>query len=304
MREHRVIRHAVVVLALTLAAFGFGTQAASANDRDHRVPRLVVLGDSFAAGVGNLPYRNASACKTSNAAYGPLLAAEGRVRLQAFPACSGATTVDVWTTGPLQQPPQINSITAATDIVTVGALGNDFHVSQIEALCVIGDCSQSNPLVQQVIASIPVAGPRLLDNLYTRISAVPGFHGRVLAIGYPNPFPGPDRVVGPHCPYMTTAELTTAQTITDLFNRQIKQAAKRHGFTYVSVTRLFRGHDMCGNSTAFYTPGPPFPSPDPEGAVHPNVLGQQLLAKATGAALGCVGAHHDGEKNDDGSELG
>jgi lysophospholipase L1-like esterase len=194
----------------------------------------------------------------------------------------------------LHRPAQINRITAATDVVTVGALGNDFHVSQIEGLCIIGDCSESNPLVQQVIASIPVAAPGLLDKLYNQISAVPGFHGRVLAIGYPNPFPGPHGVVGANCPYMTAAELNTAQTITGLFNTQIEQAAKRHGFTYVSVTRLFRGHDMCGNSTAFYTPGPPSPSQDPEGAVHPNVLGQQLLAKAIAAKLGCRGSDDDG----------
>jgi lysophospholipase L1-like esterase len=290
MRDQRTSkfrRHLVLVVAFAVAGLGFTGQAAADDGDHHARPNLVALGDSFAAGVGNVPYRDSSACKTSDAAYGPLLAAEGKVRLQAFPACSGATTVDVWTTGPLGHPAQINSITSATNIVTVQALGNDFHVSQIEGLCVISDCSASNPLVQQVIASIPVAAPGLLDALYTKISAVPGFHGRVLAIGYPNPFPRPHHAVGTNCPYMTAGELTTAQTITNLFNSQIRQAAKRHGFTYVPVNRLFRGHDMCGNSTAFYTPGPPSPSADPEGAVHPNVLGQRLLAKAVAAKLGC-----------------
>ena len=84
----------------------------------------------------------------------------------------------VWKTGQNGEPPQIDHITARTDVVTVQALGNDVNVSQLEGLCIFGDCSAATASMVQAIGR---SGPRLLDALYDHIVRRPGFTGKVIA---------------------------------------------------------------------------------------------------------------------------
>ncbi len=133
----RVLRRAAIAAGIVTLLLGVTAPSAYADrGKGHHLPNLVVLGDSFASGVGNPPYVPPdNPCKRSNNAYGPLLEAQGLVKLQAFVACSGATTNQVWGPGPNGETPQIDSITMDTDVVTVQALGNDFAVGAIERLC-------------------------------------------------------------------------------------------------------------------------------------------------------------------------
>lgn len=303
----RFLRRISVGLVLLLAiAVSAGPHAAaqSASPWQLHRPNVVVLGDSFAAGVGNLPYdTNSAACKRSQAAYGPLLARSGLVTLQAFVACSGATTTQVSGPGPNREPAQIDAITSATDIVTVQALGNDFYVGAIEGLCFAPqaelNCSLDShfppgtPLegktVGEVVASIPVLGPKLLDNLYDQISKKlkDNRRAKVIVVGYPN-------IVGNggiYCPGLTSAEVVTAKTMVANLNKVLRDAAQRHHFRFAAVDSLFRGHDGCGLLPAIYPPLPPEPmyippaSPDGGGALHPNQFGQALYAAAVGKRL-------------------
>jgi lysophospholipase L1-like esterase len=242
---------------------------------------LVVLGDSFASGVGNLPYDDGSAnCKRSAAAYGPLLDRYGVVTLQAFAACSGARTTDILGTGGNPtQPPQIGSVTDATDVVTVQALGNDFQIARIEPVCVVDDCSRL-PLLQEMIDAVPVQAPPLLDGLYDAI-AERAPRATVIAVGYPYLF---DPAGGPQCPYMNASELAAVTELTDRLNKAIRDAAAEHGFRFAATDRAFAGHDVCSTSPWIYSPVPasgPFPSsadPDGQGGLHPNRIGQAVHA--------------------------
>ena len=294
-----LIRRIAVIGTLILASIGLlPTASADSAWHDHS-HSLVVIGDSYASGVGNVPYIDpVLPCKRSPIAYGPLLARARSLTLT-FVACSGAKTVDLLV-DPNGGQPQIDSVNQNTDIVTVQALGNDFFASTLERLCIQAECAPATPLppspvgeyppgttVQDVIDSIPVKAPALLDSLYDAIKQRSGGDANVIAPGYPDPFPAPNGRVGPFCPFMSPVELGVAQDFIAALDKQIRKAANRHGFHYASVMSAFAGHDMCGTSPAFFTLGPISRAPvaDPQGVLHPNALGQQLYATAIGARV-------------------
>jgi len=307
--RQQIVRPSAILLILLLALAGLGTTTAAAHSgatQSANLPRpnLVVLGDSFAAGVGIEPYIEGTqtTCKRSEAAYGPQLNRWGLVdfEAQSFVACSGATTEEVWGPGLAgdenqPQPPQIDSLTRDTDLVTIGALGNNFHFGDISALCLLAECSRDKDLVPpdlglppsgitvgQVLDSIPLLAPGQLDTLYQAIKGKLRPGAKVLVVEYAAPFPRVDSNVGPLCPYMTADELAVAQQFTDALNTQLRKAAARHGFRYVSTGTLFRGHDVCGFLPAFFQPGT---VADLDGTLHPNQLGQTLYAVAVAKRL-------------------
>jgi hypothetical protein len=294
----QVLRRIAVATALALVGVGLTSPAAfGQSPRSYHPPNLVVLGDSFASGVGNTPYIVESGkCKRSNSAYGPLLASFHVVTLQAFVACSGATTTQVLGTGPNgTEAPQIDSIARDTDVVTVQALGNDFFVGEILFICLTTECAPSTVLkdghtVQQTIDSIPALGKVRLDALYGSIKEKMedvGSDARVIVTDYPSLFgQGGGICTG----IISPTELGVAQQFVDYLNRAIKDAAQRNGFRLAAVSSLFKRHDVCGSSPAIYLPLPPgrFPAssdPDGGGVLHPNRFGQALYAAAIGRQL-------------------
>lgn len=304
-RRYRFIRRIAAAAVMVLLCLGpaIPQAAAHAPQRFHSLD-LVVLGDSFASGVGNVPYRDASKCNQSNDAFGPLLARTRLVTLQAFVACSGATTAQVWGSGPNGEPPQIDSITSETDAVAVLALGNDFYVGAIEALCfrpdVIRNCTvdtsfpSDHPLsgltIGAIISSITEDGPDKLDQLYDRIDQkLRDVHStaRVITPDYPN-------IVGnggPFCPGVSAEEVIFTASMVNALSVVIRDAARDHGYRHAPVGPLFRGHDACRGWLGIYPPLPPsfgFPaSQDPTGggALHPNRFGQTLYAAAVAKRL-------------------
>jgi hypothetical protein len=266
--------------------------------------------------VGNTPYQTGTelTCKRSDAAYGELLQDWGLVNLQASAACSGATTAQVsgpGSAGGVAQPPQIDSITADTDLVTVQALGNDFYFGGISGLCITADCSSdaavlppgvdpnypAGATVGDILASIPVRSPALLAGLYGAIGQRihdSGSKAKIIVVEYADPYPPPSRQPGPFCPAqglgnMTSAELATAQNFTTALNRQLDLAAGLLHLRTAKPAPLVRGLDVCGFTPAFWrpgSPGGPGVSADYPGAfLHPNQLGQTLFAAAVAARL-------------------
>lgn len=297
MRRRRWTRLLLgAALVATAIVAGPGAPVAAAARPSHHAPLdLVVLGDSFASGVGNTPYLPYSGeCKRSKAAYGPTLARLDGVRLQAFVACSGATTTEVSGIGPNKERPQINSINRRTDVVTVQALGNNYFFSEISAICLKGECTPTTPLtngktIKEVIDSIPETGPRLLDALYRKIHhrlRTTGSHARVIVTDYPSLFGDGGGVCST---VMTPGELMIAEQMVTALDRVIKDAARRHHFRYAPVRALFEGRDLCSATPAIYlftSPGSAgAPAEDPQGALHPNGFGQLLYALAIGRQL-------------------
>jgi hypothetical protein len=302
--RRRAASRIVLAVTLVLATLGLASPTAAA-ETDRHVPNLVILGDSFASGKGNPPYTQESGiCARSNDAYGPLLARFRVVKEQAFVACSGATTEDVAGTGPLNLPPQVDSIAQDTDVVTVQALGNDFFAGTLEAMCFSPDpqvnCETTTPLpdlpgtmfdgktVGDLLAAIPSLGRVKLDALFSAIKAKLGSStARVLVLGYPNLLGNG----GQYCPGITTGELAVARQFVANLDDVLATMARKYGFEFVGVRQLFRGLDACGQFNAIYPvipSGPDAPPPaskDPQGWLHPNRLGHFIYAGAVLAAL-------------------
>ena len=310
MARRRIFRRIATVVAVMMLSLGLITPSASAFPR-FRTPNLVVLGDSFASGVGNYPYQDANPCKRSDIAYGPILERLHLVHLQAFVACSGATTAQVSGSGPNGELAQINSITGDTDVITVQALGNDFAVGAIERTCFPPmlpdgsggkDCDLNTPIdtpigrltVGSIIGNIPSQGLINLRALYTQIDIKRGPNPKSVVItpGYPNIIGNG----GPFCPGVSADEIDfTAQMLNNL-NTAIKTVSNEYHYRYAPVDSLFRRLDACaGPVFGIYPILPPSPPPyypppasgDPDfgGVLHPNQLGQSIYAGAVAKRL-------------------
>jgi hypothetical protein len=284
----RLLAKIVVATAVVAASLVVTGEAAAAGPPRHRTPDLVALGDSFAAGTGNVPYQadDGDCDRSRSAAYGEVLDRLRLVTLQGFPACQGATTASVLATG------QLDAITADTDIVTVQAFGNDAGFGTLAGLCLGSDCSLAGPngaLVQSILASIPAkaaALPPFFAAIQGRIDRV-GSHARVIVVDYGDPLPAPGLRIGPFCGGLVTAgEPEVAQAFADGVNAALRDATPAH-FTYLNAAPRFRGLDICGLGTAFFRPAG-FGAPQPGGArgiLHPNRIGQGIYAAVLAGRL-------------------
>lgn len=293
-------RVAIVVVATVVGIVSL-VPAAAGRPWHRDPPDLVVLGDSFAAGTGNMPYEDPDCGGRSlYDSYGKYLGAFGVVRLQAVAACGGATTTEVV--------PQLSSITADTDVVTVQALGNDFYFGAFAQLCITDTPAPCVPgatlplpngpvlTVQQALDMILADGAGKLDALYDAIDRrLRELHQRatVLAVGYVNPYPPPTEANAARCRAifvgMSVEELSVAQTFANRLNTQVRAVAASHHYRYVNAAPWFTGRDVCSPVTAFYRPLPTAaggPPPGGEsGILHPNRLGHAIYAAAVGARL-------------------
>lgn len=294
---------ALVIVATVAASVVAAAPVAAAGPPRHSPPELVALGDSFAAGTGNTPYSDPACGRSSDSAYSEVMARARLVTLQAFPACGGATTVQVVQQG------QVKQITEDTNIVTAQALGNDFYFGLLVAYCLNAvpdhpgvSCHRDQPLyqlggitVQDLLNTIPVAAPGYLSTFYDTIQAqISDVHGsaKVIVVDYGNPFPDPSGWVGPFCPYMDREELGVARDFANGVNAALQQAAKRPNFTFANAAPRFRGLDVCGFAPAFFRVGLPgvswlpsvLPNTDP-GLFHPNKVGQGIYAAVLAGRL-------------------
>lgn len=287
-------RLAVVATLVAGAVMMVGPPAAAGPPR-HTPPDLVVLGDSFAAGTGNVPYLpevgGLDCDRSANAAYGELLQRLRLVTLQGFVACKGATTASVLSTG------QLNAITADTNLVTVQAFGNDVGFAHLAALCLGDDCSlagQNAAEVQGILDGIPTAAavlPGFFADIQDRINKA-GSHARVIVVDYGDPLPAAGARIGPFCGGLVTpGEADVAQRFADGVNQALRDAAGPAHFTYLNAAPRFRGLDICGFTPAFLRPpvaqwpGFPSTSPDEAGVLHPNKLGQSIYAAVLAGQL-------------------
>lgn len=290
----RLLATLVAVASVVAAAVVVAPPAAAGPGRHHQ-PDLVALGDSFAAGAGNLPYIDEACARSESSAYAEILERFQLVTLQAIPACSGATTADVIAQA------QLDRITADTDVVTLQAGGNDFGFGLLVYYCLSPDsasltCHRDQELpdgrtVQDLLDSIgrdaPATFGKLNDAVQARIDTVHA-KAKVIVVDYGNPFPGPTGRVGPLCPYMDREELSVAAEFANSVNRALRQASQRPNFRFADAAPRLRGLDVCGVASAFFRP-PGLPGAPPAGGergiLHPNKLGQGIYAAVLAGRL-------------------
>jgi len=258
----RTMRSALVSLSLAVPAV-LGLASASAAPRQPVV--YDALGDSFASGYGVPPYT--ATCGQSDSAYAVQVDGREKVTLDDFVACAGATTLT------LVSGHQLDALDADTDLVTLTIGGNDIGWSSTVAACLGGtdqQCAGSIALTRGKISNVL---PGLLDTVYAQVSQHAP-HARVLVTGYPRLFsPEYGAFLG-----ASPAEQGALNDGADLLDAVIAEAAARHGFGFVDVTKRFDGHGV--NALEPWVRGP-----FDLAAFHPNVLGYEAYTAAVTAAI-------------------
>ena len=257
----RTVRSVLVALGLAALAT-VGLTSASAAPRQPVV--YDALGDSYASGYGVPPY---GACGRSDAAYAVQVSGREKLALDDFVACAGATTTTLVTGG------QLAALDSDTDLVTLTIGGNDTRWGDTVAACLGDTDAQCAGSIAQARARITGTLPGLLDAVYAQVaSRAP--HAHVLVTGYPRLF-SPER--GAFL-LASPAEQQALNDGADLLDRVIAEAAARHGFGFVDVTKRFDGHGA--NAADPWITGPFSPA-----AFHPNAEGYEAYSAAVTAAV-------------------
>ena len=271
------MRVRVVLAAMAVAAVLAGPAQAA--------DRYTALGDSFAAGplIPN-PVAPLGCLKSSNN-YGRIAQ-----RTLAFPeyrdaTCSGAETEDMFAPqnvspgGP--NPPQLNSLSTDTKLVTLTIGGNDIGFSELAQNCVSvlpfgSPCRDRYTRGgDQISARIAATAPQvsaLLDAIRARSPLA-----KILVVNYAAIFPhAPSNGCWPRMP-VTPADVRWLRSKHEELNAMLAtEAARNNRATIVNVYGASVGRDACaGSGTRWVEPYVPGNAAAP---LHPNRRGMDAMA--------------------------
>jgi hypothetical protein len=242
--------------------------------------RFVVLGDSYAAGVGAgadldfvNPYEPAGKnCYRSTHAYWGLLAfqlAPGMATSGTdFEACTGDKIRDLYG--------KLAPLNADTKLVTVSIGGNDLSFSTVVTKCYLPGGTSCPVAIATYINDGSIARLRHdLDVVYTAIrNHAP--HALVLVMGYPELVP-PDHI--DDCGAMDDSDAPLLHEAAVRVNGAIRETVQRHrGFTFVGLAKTFRGHTACNHGSEDWINA--YDGGDGrKRSFHPNVPGNAAIAQ-------------------------
>jgi lysophospholipase L1-like esterase len=209
--------------------------------------KVVVVGDSTAAGLGNraLPHATAQdkACGRSADTYARALAAVNRGQVTNL-ACSGATIaaglLGSQRVGDISIPPQLDDpavAQATTVIISIGA--NDVGWSTVLQVCAVSPSCLDNAVLaylQQRLAGFSTDYLELLTALQSLSN-----HPRVLINLYYDPFSGDVSCL--RSAGMTDAKLAAVNSALAALNKILSSGTKAASFT--SAQPDFTGHGVC-----------------------------------------------------------
>jgi len=273
----------LAVTALGISAL-MGAAPAMADDPPPSGAPYVAMGDSEAAGTGNLPYVDAG-CMRSAKSYPLLLGA-------ASSACAGATVRSLLPE--LGYPGQFGDLGPATRLVTITVGANDIGWLNTVIACTSGtaaECAAAQLVTAQGLAQLPGTIRTLVTAVHSVAPAA-----RILVTGYPVLF-GPvtnSCSIGAYqgTPVKVTAEqaalanlLITAFPAPEnnylvglntaiqfgVFSADIEQAH------YVDLTQAFAGHALCDSGDRWIS-GLVSGKKTADRGLHINAPGQQAVA--------------------------
>jgi lysophospholipase L1-like esterase len=281
------------VLGGVLAALTLG--AASVAGACPPPPHLsyVALGDSYTAAPG-VPTQDGTPCARSDHNYPSLVAATLRAAPFLDPACSGAKTVDMLapqsSNGAVINPPQFDSLSRATRLVTVGIGGNDVGFSNIAGTCI--GLSTSDPTGSPCRDHFTSGGTdqlaELLAQTAPKVAAViDGIRvrspfARILVVGYPAVLPDSGSGCFPELP-IAAGDVAYLRDFVKSLDAMIANQARRHRARFVDTYAPTVGHDVCQPTGTRWIEG--VHPTSPAAPLHPNALGEQAMAGAVLAVL-------------------
>jgi lysophospholipase L1-like esterase len=279
--------HASIIAAVAV----LGVVAASPAAQAAQSPlRYVALGDSYSAASGVVPPDLTAPvlCLRSSRNYPHVIASATAAELTDV-SCGAAETQHFTTAQYPGIPPQLNAVTADTDLITMTIGGNDSGVF-IGALlkCGLAGIStggQGSPCKNQYGSSFEdtirtTTYPSLVSALEATRAKAPG--AEVAILGYPWILPQSggcfDKmpVATGDVPYLRSMQAT--------LNDAIRRAAAETGATYVNLNAASEGHDACQPLGVRWIE-PVLQGTNPV-VVHPNALGEANMAARTVTVLG------------------
>ncbi|MFB7474646.1 SGNH/GDSL hydrolase family protein [Kitasatospora sp. NPDC056184] len=263
----------------------------------------VALGDSYTAGLKIGPQvGEPKGCSRSAVNYPSLVAKALGLSGERFHdvSCSGARTGDLTgaqSTDGGSNPPQLDALTPATRLVTVGIGGNDAGFMEVVGQCakenlvdalkgLVGSdraaapCRDSYAAADggdQVQRKVDAAGERLGQQLKEIKRRSP--QARVYVVGYPALLPAdPASCVPVLGAAVAGGDLGFLVEKEQQLNAMLKRRAEAAGAVFVDLAAPSAGHDMCAGEGARWVE-PPFPAHG-LAAIHPNAKGQEGAAEA------------------------
>ena len=269
-------------LLAALALSATGCDAGEATDADLPDPIVdtevttsidyVALGDSFSAGpfIGTMR-TDPEGCARSRDNYPAFLADWLDVASYTDVTCSAAVTADLYE--PMRMfdgnltGPQLDAVSADTDLVTLGIGGNDFSIYDSLIRCQEGSTCPVDDLRAD---ARKVAGR--IEQAVRRIQrAAPG--ATIYVVGYPDILPteGTCRAVG-----VTAAVLGPVTEVAGLLNDSLRTGAEAAGASYIDMEAVSEGHDVCAKGRAWVN-GPRFRA-GIAAPFHPKINGMRAVA--------------------------
>ena len=259
---------ALVVAAVVVLRSGGSRSTPGPGPIDPEPIDYVALGDSFSAGPLVPQARSDPAgCLRSTNNYPAYLAGYLDVRSYRDVTCSRAQTRDLRRPQRLvlgaaeSTPPQLDALSAGTDLVTIGIGGNDFSLfGSIIGTC--GGLKDRDPggapcrrsFVRRVDGRPVDTRARDARRIEDRVAHALRLVGRrapsaeVYVVGYPRLLPERGRCAA--VPF-AAGDYTWGRRIERLLNESLRGAAERGGATYVDLRPPSRGHDACAGDEAW-----------------------------------------------------
>ncbi|MFC7304403.1 SGNH/GDSL hydrolase family protein [Streptomyces monticola] len=289
---------AVATAVAATAALGTAAPAhAAATDPAGAEPplRYVALGDSYSAGSGNVPLDPSAplACLRSTVNYPHVIAGRTAAQLTDV-TCGGAQTGHFTKSQYPGVAPQLDAVTADTELVTLTIGGNDNNTF-ISAILACGSAGllslgKGNPcekahgdsFKRQIDDS---TYPAVRESLRAIRAKAP--NARVAILGYP-------WILPPKADPACFAKMPVAEGdvpyLRDLqahLNRAVQRAAGETGATYVDMAPVSEGRDACKPAGTRWVEPVFFASS--LAVAHPNAAGEAAMATQTLDTLGTLG---------------
>lgn len=222
---------------------------------DLKVERYVALGDSMTSAPFLPEVDPAGGCYRSSQNYPSRLADWLRIPDFVDVSCGGATTSDMTSSQHDGVAPQLDAVTADTDLVTLTLGGNDFGIYRlvVQACALVAarepgdspcrDAANRNGS-DTVFAKIDAVQPRLeavLEEIHARAP-----DAQVVLIGYPRIFPT-DGICPETLPF-ASGDYPYLDAAMQRLNETGRAAAAAAGAEFVDMYAASAGHDACSSN--------------------------------------------------------
>ncbi len=240
--------------------------------------KYVALGDSFSSGEGVPPFEygtdtTTNQCHRSSQAYPRLLQNDPSLDLGPtdFVACSGATTSDV-INGKYGEAPQIDALSAETEVVTITVGGNDVGFGEYAHACVVTTCGENTFDYNYIMNAIQDADFQadLVDTYEAILTNAP--NAEVYVGGYPYLASEASEVCG-------LVDISGAWNVQTALNQVIVDAVNESNDSrlyYVPTNYTgspFAGKHLCNGGDSYFNGLVGWPNL--EHSFHPNADGQE-----------------------------